>query len=94
MKGKINSQGFLQIYRGDANPKHYQPQICPFRSNAIANQMFEQKYTAFCGQWCPHFGEPFNLDYYTPEGEKRVDEKITLDLCHGKTLIFEELEVE
>lgn len=51
MKGKIDSRGFLHIYRGDSNPKLYQNQVCPFSFTNNGN-------AKHCGQWCPHFGEP------------------------------------
>ncbi len=75
MKGKIDEQGFLKIYRRDANPGHYQIQRCPFTTDLH-----------LCGDWCPHFGTP-----HIRRGEFIFT---SLSICHGKTLIFDELEDE
>ena len=83
MKGKIDSEGFLKIYRGDPNPSLYQNQVCPFSFTNNGN-------AKNCGQWCPHFGEPYSHDVIDrkPTGPAKID------ICHGKTLIFDEFEVE
>lgn len=94
MKGKIDEHGFLRIYRGDANPKYYQSQGCPYTSN-------ENGPTQQCGQWCPHFGEPIFIDVFIDvESLSDVFEntigykwQILLDLCHNKKLLFDEFEV-
>ena len=97
MKGKIDSDGFLSIYRGDANPDCYQHQYCPFQTNSIATPSFELSTMKPCGLWCPHFSEP---EYVTVErllkkdGEVRVmdaSNKRVIQICHGKELFFDEL---
>ena len=47
MKGKINSYGNLLIERAGK----MKPQICPAGFD-------ENRLPAFCGNWCPLFGEP------------------------------------
>jgi len=44
MKGKIDSNGLLYIYREN----FYKIQYCPYGYNQ----------SVFCGDWCPLFGEP------------------------------------
>lgn len=97
MKGKIDSQGFLKIYRGDADPGLYNIQYCPF-----ANMSLEIDNTLHfptpCGQWCPHFGDPEEqfpvINVVNGETLTSNSDKMILNICHGKTLIFEEFEVE
>lgn len=79
MKGKIDSDGMLRIYRGDANPDHYQHQYCPFNNTTTGEH--DNLIPTQCGCWCPLFGEP----------EKTNNELLTnIELCHGKTLVFDD----
>lgn len=95
MKGKIDEKGFLRIYRGDANPNHYQPQYCPFQTAAIATPQFELMNMKPCGCWCPHFGEPHNELKFSTRADGFTTGSggtgnIVIDICHGKRLIFDE----
>jgi hypothetical protein len=103
MKGKIDSNGFLRIYRGDANPDHYQHQYCPFQTFSMATQSFEVESRKPCGTWCPQFGERKWIDQVGNSYHKKpkqidclpYDEiKTTLEICHGKTLVFDEFKEE
>ncbi len=52
MKGKIDNEGHLYIERG----RRLTEQGCPYSSGE-----------AFCGDWCPLFGEPNVVEF--PENE-------------------------
>ena len=98
MRGKIDSDGFLRIYRGDPNPDCYQHQYCPFQTNSIATPSFELSTMKPCGCWCPHFGEPGREQRFNEAAKKNpslpsfVDTgKTILKICHGKELFFDEL---
>lgn len=68
LKGKIDKKGDFFIER---SKKKYQKQICPFNRRNY-----------FCGDWCPHFGEPEEFPEY----------KIKyLQICQGRALRFSEL---
>lgn len=47
MKGRISKEGWLLIKRG----KEMKKQLCP-----ISAYGYER---SNCGDWCPHFGEPY-----------------------------------
>jgi len=51
MKGKINSNGGLEIYRKNL----YKHQYCPFIIELQSS----------CGDWCPQFGEPKDSMFLT-----------------------------
>ncbi len=104
MKGKIDNQGFLSIYRLDENPYYYQLQMCPF--TFISNGSPKN-----CGNWCPHFGEPGEeivkaevvgtqgtdnsmATYHTGNYTYETTGNISLSICHEKTLIFSEFKDE
>ena len=70
MKGEIDSDGTLRIDRGAVKRK---AMLCPF----------QESINGFCGDWCPHFGEPI---FYNDEW--------CISLCHGKTLSFNRGEFE
>lgn len=80
MKGKIDKDGYLHIERNNG----FRQQLCPFSEQAN------------CGQWCPHFGDPEERSgvplNYTKNGEPIMG--FDLRICHGKTLVFETLEIE
>jgi len=73
MKGEIDKLGNLIIDRGQTKV-----QTCPFNSVATWDNQLESP----CGDWCPHFGEPENIN----PNETRIE------ICHGKVLKFTELE--
>lgn len=54
MKGKLDLNGLLKIYRGDANPDQYQHQYCPFANMSLPTDN-GLKYPTPCGTWCLHF---------------------------------------
>ena len=63
MEGKITEQGTLQIKRGSA----LKNQFCPYASSTATS---EEKW---CGDWCPLFSEPENINGST-----------YLSLCRGR----------
>ena len=65
MKIKITDGGWLQIERG----KERRTMLCPFSKGA------------YCGDWCPLFGEPI-YDKLADEGESKPYYVIHLKLCH------------
>lgn len=67
MRGKIDGQGFLKIYRGDANKDNYHHQYCPFCSDFDMSSTSPNIAATPCGNWCPHFGEPIKLFRGTKE---------------------------
>jgi hypothetical protein len=68
MKGKINKLGYLEIERAGKLVR----QACPFCD------------VGGCGDWCPQFGEPFELS-------PGVEGSATgIDICHGRYLSFSE----
>ncbi|MDD4390220.1 MAG: hypothetical protein PHW03_05390 [Eubacteriales bacterium] len=67
MEGKINKSGNLFLIRGGL----MKPQYCPFTNT--------DQIDVHCGDWCPHFGEPTDVDQYDISN---------LNLCHNKTLYF------
>jgi len=73
MKGKIDEQGFLYIYRKN----DYKIQCCPF----------DVKIGSICGDWCPLFSEPEKI-------RNGLKEYWKIDICNGKSLIFEEFKDE
>ena len=73
MKGEISKEGNLKIMRG--NKMQYQN--CPKTIETGQVQPYNP-----CGDWCPHFGEPENIN----PNETRIE------ICHGKVLKFTELE--
>ena len=42
---------------------------------------------AKCSHYCPHFGEPYNDNIRQPE-------RMNIEICHGKVLVFDEFEDE
>jgi len=85
MKGKINSNGFLYIYRKD----FYKIQYCPYSCNQNINYedwrpLYNCNQNIYCGDWCPLFGEPEKCKIGLKEYWK-------LEICCKKTLIFDEL---
>lgn len=73
MKGKIGTEGWLYIERNGEMKK----QMCPFVNTGIF------ALAPGCGDWCPHFDEPFRL--------KNGTMNVQLALCHGTCLKFTEL---
>lgn len=78
MKGKIDKYGDLSIYRGQS--RGFIGCKCP-----LSFETAEYIHST-CGDWCPLFGEPVQYKIDKPSPIKWV-----LDLCHDKTLYFEEL---
>jgi len=75
MEGKLNELGELVIKRANG----WTELICPFSEGGDIP----------CGDWCPHFTEPFiqkNMKY----GETRVE--TVVHLCHGKHWKFADFE--
>ena len=70
MKGKLTEYGSLKIYRG-GKWKH---QACPYGGHQTDGDP-----VAWCGDWCPLFGEPH--DNYNGE--------VRLKLCQDRELFFE-----
>jgi len=58
----------------------YKPQYCPFINSV--NDM-----VVFCGDWCPLFSEPKRI-------RNGLKEYWKIDICNGKSLIFEEFKDE
>jgi len=77
MNGKITKDGCLEIQRN--NKARFQEQYCPFDHKA-----------AYCGEWCPLFGEVMNYKYDNAE----QGNYFLLELCGGKDLIFDEFSRE
>lgn len=71
-KGKLDSGGRLYIERKGGNMKET---YCPYGRG-----------DAWCGHWCPLFGEP-----YKPNDEF---EDTFLDICNNRTLRFDTFEDE
>jgi len=46
VEGKINSGGYLEIFRASG----FKEQFCPYSNSPSGD--------CICGDWCPHFGEP------------------------------------
>jgi hypothetical protein len=73
MKGQINTSGQLSIERSGKMLK----QECPYYTDR------------YCGHWCPLFGEP---DRFPACNDKITGslypERITLDICENRTLVF------
>jgi len=67
MKGKICENGRLEL-----SGRRDRKQTCPYTN-------FGESW-AYCGDWCPQFGEPCN----SFAGGTR------LEICHGRVLYFEE----
>ena len=76
MKGRINKQGYLEIERSELKI-----QVCPFGDLDC------------CSDICPHFGEPkeYVKDQWFGPIPKDAKKGIQLELCHNKTLYFDEL---
>ncbi len=81
MKGGISSGGYLWIKRGKEERKY---QVCPFISDT------EEE--VWCGDWCPHFGEP-KIEWLAEKkltGETNFVKYWTLRICQNKILVFDE----
>lgn len=74
MIGKINRGGNLEIKRNDK----YIRQSCPFLSGG------------FCGDWCPHFGEPEKKHLCLSKEDR--DTYFQIRICHGIVLYFDGFE--
>lgn len=81
MNGKIDTKGMLEIERSGK----YKEQDCPFHYD---NHGFEKG----CGDWCSQFGEP-KKDIETVQGQNQFSDT-SLEICHGKTLYFNEFKDE
>jgi hypothetical protein len=70
MQGKINKIGHLELRRKDV----WRKTCCPYTvsMNADASKGM------YCGDWCPHFGEP------NTEGELLT----LLEICQGTAFYF------
>lgn len=75
MKAKISFMGEFFVYRGDG----YKKQFCPFTAEN----------DAYCGDWCPQFGEP--VEKRKVNKGKTVKKYWELEICFGKKLVLEEL---
>ena len=79
MKGKIDSDGFLNIIRNTNIGEAYIMQFCPHvQGNAPTG----------CGHWCPLFGEPEKFKFIKRIGDDPFD-GVELKLCHT-SLRFDE----
>jgi len=78
MKGGISSGGYLWIKRGKEERKY---QVCPFISNS------EEE--VWCGDWCPHFGEP-EFHEMTNLFTGEITKEWTLRICQNRVLTFKE----
>lgn len=88
MKGKIDNKGFLHILRGN----EYKEANCP--NTYTYSDIKEAAGVIDCGDWCARFGEPkpeLNIKPDGPGGLRlETSSRINLDICQGKTLIFNE----
>lgn len=78
MRGSISREGWLWLQRIDGEVS--KPQLCPF---ALED-------ATCCGDWCPHFSEPYERASQLPESDSG-DRELVIDICHGKQLVFSEL---
>ena len=79
MKGKIDKDGFLEIYR----KSKFKDTMCP-SSNGFSEDLIliQGKYLpvgASCGDWCAQFGEPFTY----------IGKKTALEICQNRKLVFD-----
>ena len=82
MNGKIDKEGYLYIERGGMMKR----QGCFFHTataTAIMNYV--------CGDGCSQFGEPVQPP---PHMQPAASPKMLLDICQGRTLVFEKFEDE
>ena len=92
MEGKINKIGHLEIKRGN----DFKKQECPV--DVMASRP-EYDRGIDCSDCCPLFGEPFHgaiiednfgrVASISSRLEAHVIEGITLNICQGRTLIFD-----
>jgi len=80
VKGKIDEFGRLFIYRKDK----YKMQCCPYINSS---KFFTPNMSIRCGDWCPLFSEPKRI-------RNGLKEYWKIDICNGKSLIFEEFKDE
>ncbi len=70
MNFKIDLSGCLEIERAGG----MKLQHCP------------HDYDSFCGDWCPHFGEPGTRDVYADGQIEREEDFIELTCGHESTI--------
>jgi hypothetical protein len=79
MNGKIDIEGFLVLERA----REYKTQCCMHRQRDFGTGEYAKYEVAYCGDWCPQFGEPFRFEY---------DSKFKLMICEGRKITFDKFE--
>lgn len=83
MTGILDKDGLLKIEREGVMIE----MCCPFGNTPNVQGehgvFWTHQATKRCGDWCPLFSEPLNTS------GSDIPEKVTLQLCNGKTLTFD-----
>ena len=79
MNAKINKEGYLEIERAG----EMRTQACPMVMKDIQ-----------CGDWCPLFGEPYDLKVKSDQDSSLLVYEFYIELCGGRILRLKGIEDE
>jgi len=90
MNAKINNEGYLEIERA-GTPRL---QICPMvMSRGLVRKDLLHKDIP-CGDWCPLFGEPYDVKIKSEQDSSILVYKFYIELCSGRILRLKGIEDE